>query len=204
VANGDVSFNAFQISPDSARVVFRGDLVTDTVAELFSVPIAGGSRTALSGTIVANGDVFDFRISPDSARVVFDGDVVTDAVTELFSVPIAGGSRTALSGAIVAFGGVFSFQISPDSARVVFYGDVVTDEVFELFRVQIGGAALALDIDGDDRVLPLTDLLLLTRYQLGMRGSELIANALAENATRTSAPAIEAFIAKALGTPALP
>jgi dipeptidyl aminopeptidase/acylaminoacyl peptidase len=197
-AGGDVV--NYAISPDGRYAVFIADKDTDGKNELYSVRLSTGAISSISGGVVANGGVFSFQISPDSARVVFRGDVVTDTVDELFSVPMAGGSRTALSGTIVAGGAVFdNFQISPDSARVVFYGDVVTDNVFELFRVQIGGVALALDIDGDDRVLPLTDLLLLTRYQLGMRGSALITNALSDNATITGASAIESRIRGALG-----
>jgi hypothetical protein len=93
---------------------------------------------------------------------------------------------------------VSSFQISPDSARVVFRGDVVADEVFELFRVQIGGKALALDFDGDDRVQALSDALMLARYQLGIRGAALTANALGVNATISSPVTIEAKIKAAL------
>jgi sorbitol-specific phosphotransferase system component IIA len=198
VLNGNVI--DFQISPDSARVVFLGDLATDEVFELFSAPIAGGVRSTLSGSVVLNGDMQPiFRISPDSARVVFVGDLVTDNVLELFSAPIAGGVRSTLSGSVVAGGGVLDFQISPDGSRVLFRADKDIDGVFELYRVQIGGAALALDIDGDDRVLPLTDLLLLTRYQLGLRGSALIANAVGENATITASGAIETRIRAALG-----
>jgi hypothetical protein len=191
----------YQISPDSARVVFRGDLVTDAVTELFSAPIAAvNSRVTLSGAVVSGGDVFSgFQISPDGARVVFRGDLVTDNVFELFSAPIAAvNSRVTLSGAVVSGGGVSSFQISPDSARVVFRGDVVADEVFELFRVQIGGKALALDFDGDDRVQALSDALMLARYQLGIRGAALTANALGVNATISSPVTIEAKIKAAL------
>jgi dipeptidyl aminopeptidase/acylaminoacyl peptidase len=200
VSGGDVDSD-FKISPDSARVVFRGDLVTDAVTELFSAPIAAvNSRVTLSGAVVSGGDVFSgFQISPDGARVVFRGDLVTDNVFELFSAPIAAvNSRVTLSGAVVSGGGVSSFQISPDSARVVFRGDVVADEVFELFRVQIGGKALALDFDGDDRVQALSDALMLARYQLGIRGAALTANALGVNATISSPVTIEAKIKAAL------
>jgi hypothetical protein len=69
---------------------------------------------------------------------------------------------------------------------------------FELFRTQIGGAALSLDFDGDDQVLPLTDVLLLARYQLGMRGLTLVTGAVGANATITSAAAIENRIRAAL------
>jgi hypothetical protein len=102
------------------------------------------------------------------------------------------------SGPLAIGGEAFGFQISPNSARVLFFADKVTDGVFELFRVQIGGVALALDIDGDDKVLPASDLLLLARHQFGLRGNGLIDNATSTGATITSAAAIEARLAAAL------
>jgi Tol biopolymer transport system component len=197
--NGDASI--FKISPDSARVVYWSDFSINSADELYSTPIVGGASVRLSGPVTVTPPLVasDFLISPDSARVVFFGDREDKFVYELYSTPIFGGTRVKISGTLVSGGDVYGFQMSPDGARVVFRADLQTDDVFELYRVQIGGAALALDIDGDDRVLPLTDLLLLTRYQLGMRGSELIANALGENATITGSTAIEARIRTALG-----
>jgi dipeptidyl aminopeptidase/acylaminoacyl peptidase len=195
---GDVS-SAYAFSPDGRFAVFNGDKDTDGKHELYSVRLSTGVISNISGGVVTGGNVANFKISPDSARVVFRSDLVNDEVIELFSAPIAGGARATLSSSVVANGDVFDYQISPDGSRVLFRADKDTDEVFELYRVQVGGAALALDIDGDDRVLPLTDLLLLTRYQLGMRGSALIANALGENATITGATAIENRIRAALG-----
>jgi Tol biopolymer transport system component len=192
----------FRISPDSARVVLVADKVIDEVFELYSVPInASAAPLNLSGPLVSGGNVrADFRISPDNARVVFLADKVTVGVDELYSVPIDGSAAPVnLSGPLVNGGDAFGFQISPDSARVVFRADKVADGVDELFRVQIGGVALALDIDGDDKVLPDTDLLLLARYQIGIRGNELISNALGANATITGAIAIQSRIRAALG-----
>jgi Tol biopolymer transport system component len=203
VSSGSVA--EFQISPDASRVVFRADKDTDGRVELYSTPIASDASTKLSGTPTPGGNVATgLQISPDSARVVYIADRDTPGIVELYSSPIAANLPSKISGAMIANGDVKTFAISPDGSRVIFLADKETDSVDELYRVQIGGASLALDIDGDDRVLPLTDLLLLTRYQLGMRGSALIANAVGENATRTGVVAIEAFIAKTLGTPALP
>jgi Tol biopolymer transport system component len=196
VLNGAVS--NFQISPDSTRVVFLGDLLTAGVSELFSAPIAAGGRVILSGAAVLNGDVIDYQISPDSARVVFCGDLMNANDVELFSAPLAGGIRAKLSGAVSLSGDVSDFTISGDGSRVLFRADTEVDEVFELYRVQTGGAVLSMDIDLDDRVMPLSDLLMFTRYQLGMRGTGLMANALGFNATVTSASAIENRIRLAL------
>ena len=53
-----------------------------------------------------------------------------------------------------------------------------------------------LDIDGDTKVNPMTDGLLITRYLLGLRGIALIQGAVAPSpgATRTSATDIENYI----------
>jgi YVTN family beta-propeller protein len=58
------------------------------------------------------------------------------------------------------------------------------------------GGGYALDIDGDGRVLATTDMLILMRWQLGVRGGGLIANiAIATTAARTTAPQIEQYLA---------
>ena len=50
------------------------------------------------------------------------------------------------------------------------------------------------DIDGNNQVDALTDSLLLLRYLFGLRGDALINNAVAVNATRSSAAEIESYI----------
>ena len=143
----------------------------------------------------------NFQISPDSTRVVFRATKDTAGVFELYSTPIASAGPVKISGLLVAGGDVSDFQLSPDSARVVFRADKDTDDVLELYRVQSGGIAFSMDLDLDDRVLPLSDLLMFTRYQLGLRGAALIANAVGANATISSATAIEDRVSAALAKP---
>lgn len=52
-----------------------------------------------------------------------------------------------------------------------------------------------LDIDGDGQVRPLTDGLLIVRYLLGLRGTALIAGAVASGAPRGTTSLIEAYLA---------
>jgi hypothetical protein len=52
-------------------------------------------------------------------------------------------------------------------------------------------------------VLATTDLLLILRYQLGIRGGELIANALGFGATRTSSFPVEQCLRRLLEAPSL-
>ncbi len=201
VAGGNVAFGStdFQISPDSVAVVFRADKDTDGVSELYSTPISSSAAIKISGPLVAGGIVSSFLISPDSDTVVFRADKDTDNVNELYSTPIASSASVKISGALVANGSVLNgYQISADSSRVMFIADKDTDNVNELYRVQIGGTALALDFDADDQVLMATDVLMLTRYLRGVRGSALVADATGVNATLTTSFAIEARIRDAL------
>ena len=129
------------ISGDGARVAFRADTDGNETNELYSVPIAGGAATPLTGPVVPGGETsFVFGISPDSARVIFQGELTTDGVTELYSVPIAGGMRAKLNDPLVANGDVRSlYFVSPDSQQIVYQADGDTDEVIELYRVPIAG-----------------------------------------------------------------
>ncbi|MBU2097229.1 MAG: hypothetical protein KKD00_00575, partial [Gammaproteobacteria bacterium] len=52
-----------------------------------------------------------------------------------------------------------------------------------------------LDVDGNGSVDALTDGLMIMRYLFGFRGNVLIANAIANNATRTTATQIEDYLA---------
>ena len=53
-----------------------------------------------------------------------------------------------------------------------------------------------LDIDGNGRIDALTDGLMVIRYMFGFRGSVLVNNAIASDATRTSALEIETYISQ--------
>lgn len=186
------------MSKSNSFSLFARFILTMVLASALSLP-AAAQRTTMSGGLVPSGDVADFQISPNGQYVVFRADKDTDGKDELYSVRLSTGSIVPISGAVVSGGNVApGFQISPDSARVVFSGDLVTNDQVELFRVQIGGKALALDFDGDDQVLALSDLLMLTRYRLGVRGAALTANALGVNATISSPVTIEAKIKAAL------
>ena len=51
-----------------------------------------------------------------------------------------------------------------------------------------------LDIDGNGRVDALTDGLLLQRYLFGLRGETLLANAVGQNARKTTSAEIEQYV----------
>jgi Tol biopolymer transport system component len=76
----------FRISPDSGRAVYRSNQETDTVIELYSVPLGGPAAAGikLNGTLVTGGFVNTYQISPDSGRVVYTAIQDTAGVLELY------------------------------------------------------------------------------------------------------------------------
>ena len=118
---GSPTFPDFRISPNSEpnsqRVVYLADQDVDTVNELYSVPITGGTPIPikLNGMLVSNKDVLSFAISPNSQRVVYLADQTQDTLNELFSVPIGGGTASRLNRTLTSGGDVQTFRISPDS-----------------------------------------------------------------------------------------
>ncbi|MBP9143097.1 MAG: hypothetical protein KBI44_01315 [Thermoanaerobaculia bacterium] len=145
VANGEVV--EFQISPDSTRVVFAGDLTQVDRLEYWTVPIAGPSASAVRlTTSIAAGTTTSssIHISSDSARVVYTGTFSTASQTELWSVPIAGpaSSSRKLNPSVVAGGDVHTnhLEITSDGAYVVFFGDLRVDERREIWSVPIDGS----------------------------------------------------------------
>jgi Tol biopolymer transport system component len=206
VLGDDIPFDDwFQISPDSSRVVFTANIAATSTDRLFSASISGGNCVDISGAMVNNGDVNgnDFAISPNSQRVAFISEKDTDGVSELYSVPIMGGLVTKISGAIVAGGDVANVLISPDSNWAVFDGDIAINNVFDVFSVPLDGGGALLDIDGDGKVLATTDMLLILRYQLGIRGGALITNALGVGATRNTSYPVEQYLRRVLESPSL-
>jgi len=201
---GDSVFGGqFAISADSMSVAFVARVAATSTDALFSAPINGGSCVDLSAPMVAGGNVDgdDFQITLDSKRVVFTADKDTEGVTELYSVPIAGGMATKISGELVAGGDVNNLTISADSKWVAFIGDKSTNNVSELYAVALDGGGPLLDIDGDGQVLATTDLLMVTRYQLGIRGAALITNAVSGTATRTTFQVIEDYLRRVMSAP---
>jgi hypothetical protein len=165
VENGKVS-QVFQISPDSSRVVYRGDQSADEVNELFSVPITGPSTAGvkLNKTLKIDGDVHGgFVISPDSQRVIYRAEQDHKDVIELYSVPISGpaSSGVRLNSSLPVDGDIpIGFQISPDSQTVIYRADQHLNNVDELFSVPIVGPShkavkLNTPFDGESDVVNL-------------------------------------------------
>jgi Tol biopolymer transport system component len=140
VAGGGLS--RFELTPDGARVIYQADQETDTVNELYSVPI-GGPATAgvkLNKPLVAGGTTSSFRIADDGSRVAYSADQDTDNLEELYSVPSAGpaSAGVGISGPLQPSGSINNIIMPPDSGRVLYTADQQTDGVFELYIADSG------------------------------------------------------------------
>jgi Tol biopolymer transport system component len=146
----NVTAGSVQISADGSRVLYLSDQDADNVFEIFSVPVGGGTRVQLNGTLATGGDVLvnGLDISPDGSRVLYYADETTDEVFEAFSVPLSGGTPTKLNGTLPTGGDVSNagLQFNSSSTQVLFHGDQTTDEVFEVFTVpSTGGTPVKLN-----------------------------------------------------------
>jgi Tol biopolymer transport system component len=150
-APGKAGVSAFQISPDSARVVFLADPATASgVNEIFSAPLNGSSAPVKLNTAGAV-PVTGFGITPNSAWAVFFGVDTSFAsgAAELYRAAIG----TALSAVQIsdvgqgnAAGDVLSASFSPDSAWVVYAGDGLADNIYQLYGVPIAAAGPGSDV----------------------------------------------------------
>jgi len=131
---GDVV--AADFSPDSTRIVYAGDGLTDNVFQWYSVPLSAtgpGSDVQISAAL---GSVGLVRISPDSSRIVYTSDDNVLHRMEVFSKPIAGGTRVQLNPSM-AGDGVTAIAISPGGNRVGYLADQNTAGVNEVYSAQI-------------------------------------------------------------------
>lgn len=139
---------SFQVSADSARVVFLSRDPANPSDQVFSSPIASYAPIRISGTYRGESVSVrpgSYQISPDSQRVVFLADRDTRFAYQLYSAPIASNSvePTLISGPVLTSGDVFFvFRIAPNSARVVF-GKFSTADGFQLFSTPMVGPASA-------------------------------------------------------------
>lgn len=152
--DGDAPLGGFEITPDSARVVYRKSTGPSFPnIELFSVPIAGGSSQKLSpaGTDVLVG----LTISPDSSRVAFI-DAGATGVKELYSAPVDGSAASVKLNTPFPPGGGMApnsdfhppFAFSPDSSRLVYSADQTTNGVVEIYGVPAGGGVAPVKLNG--------------------------------------------------------
>lgn len=147
----------FQISPDSRRVVYLGQMegpLDDY--DLLSVPIEGPATASIplnyDGHVYANLTGHPgFVITPDGGRVLFQSDQDTSRVAELFSVSIDGPASSAIKLNLPLEAGtptfrrgiVEFFQLSADGSRVVYAATSISPENWGLYSVPADGPASA-------------------------------------------------------------
>ncbi|MBT5795855.1 MAG: fibronectin type III domain-containing protein, partial [Porticoccaceae bacterium] len=104
------------------------------------------------------------------------------------------GDPDALSDGLLILRHMFGLSDGPLIQNAVSLDALYTSS--SAIEARINGLGLLLDIDGNSHIDPLTDGLLILRYLFGIRGATLINDVIAIDATRTTAPAIEAYLAK--------
>ena len=144
VGNGNVS-SLFEISPDSATVIYRADQVADDRFDLWTVPIGGGAAVKVNGVLNADGDVSSFVISPNGLHVVYLADQDDD---ELFTSSV----RRSAAGLVVRRrsepdgGDIFEYRFTRTAHGSYRRADIVVDDRFELYRIATDGSLAAYPV----------------------------------------------------------
>jgi hypothetical protein len=130
VENGDLKVG-IQISPDSTRVAYIADQVSDERFFPYSVPIGGPSSASVvlyQGLLAVGADASRLAFTPDSSRVVFNFDLVVDQRFDLYWAPADGSaphSRITNRGTNPAPPRSVNdpWRIHPDGQRVIYAFD---------------------------------------------------------------------------------
>jgi Tol biopolymer transport system component len=133
----------YQITADSARVVFLADLRVDQRFEVYSVPIDGGTPfDALNAPLSSGQQVTGFQLSAEGRRVVYRSDQRNRGTFELFVAPADAGApaERVLPGFPLDRDVGAEFRVAPDGTRAVFLADLDTPGLSELYTVALGGA----------------------------------------------------------------
>ena len=129
--------NAFELSPDGTRVVYRRELSPGWI-EIYSAPLDGSTPAVrLDGPMP---DVFDVAFTPDGSQCLYR--VVRDDGWNLeIAMAEVDGSQPPrrLDLPLAADRGVVSFLVSPIGPRVVYVADQEEDDRYELFSVPLAG-----------------------------------------------------------------
>jgi len=135
------SVGLMRIIPDSSRVVYTSDDNISGKREVFSKPIAGGTRVQLNPTMAGTG-ARRIDISPDGAWVGYLADQNTAGVVEVYRAAISSsGSGMRLSMPMTGSQFADTLNISPDSSTILYEADQTTPGTHELFGAPIGGGA---------------------------------------------------------------
>ncbi len=131
-----LGFHEYRITPDSARVIVRGDLDVDSVDELFCRNINGAGSEVKLNHDLQGWSVLNFEMCPDGCYVAFQtNDFAHSGLEALYSVPTDRSSApaplwTQTGGASMQ---LEEYRVEADSVRVLYRGDLRTDGETELF-----------------------------------------------------------------------
>ncbi len=131
--NGSLS-HSFDVTPNSAVVVYIADLNTQGKDELYGTLTTGGPSVRLSSeTMQANGDVASFLIA-GNAGVVYLADQETENISELYFKAFSGGQPVRLNLPLVDPGSdVQGYQLTPNGLGVVYSADLEVNDKTELY-----------------------------------------------------------------------
>lgn len=138
----DSGLGLYQVSPDGLRVLYTANERDREVADVWSVPITGGTPVRLSRYTTDPGTSPTIGITPDSQRAVWVVDADDTLEEELYSAPLRGGPQVKLHAPVVHNGGVSrDFQLSPFGQRVVYVAAQNDPSTYELFSVPADASA---------------------------------------------------------------
>jgi Tol biopolymer transport system component len=203
-----------KISPDSQRVVFRA---TDSSEfdnrddVLYSTRIADNTLAPIniSQSSTATDGVPDFQINADGSRALFRSKRNVDTVLDLYRVQIGGNALTMdfdgddrilahtdllmlIRRHLGASAGAVSAGAMSANATITNASTIQTR--IDAVRNDLAGVNRPLDIDLNGSVGTATDMVMILRYALGLRGSAITQGAIGAPSTfpqRTDPTAIE-------------
>ena len=208
LANG-VTVDPGTVVSEADTSDFDGDATTDRFVALAWSVVSGDWPDATMPTklyditftvngALSDGDTSTLRFSSSStaAGYAFYGNAA-DFVVQPFNLDIDGnGTADALTDGVLVIRYLFGFTgdtlinnaTAPDCTRC-------TAPEIEAWLAD-GVSSGLLDIDGNGTADALTDGILVIRFLFGFTGETLIANAVAPDCTRCTAPEIEAFLSQ--------
>jgi len=147
----------FEITPDSAYVIFTVDYSTENFYELYKSPITGVYLAfppnpsvlpvKLNGDLPTDHDISDFDVSPDGNFIIFLARAGGYS-RSVWRIPIDGGTNTKISTDVSGFA-IRNFLISPNNNFVVYQMKDYGSDYDRLYSVlSNGGTATRLDNPG--------------------------------------------------------
>jgi Tol biopolymer transport system component len=146
------SISAYEISPDSNRVVYLADQGTSDVVELYSNSILAGDPHKLNAALPADAYVYSFEITPNSGGALYleryNASTPPTAYMELYSNfldpegdPFDDGPFHLNDALPTGAFGAYDYQSTNNSLGVIYVADQDTPRTAEIYNVPITGSA---------------------------------------------------------------